>query len=101
MKVKSINVGKLDRIIGGATVRGAARSSASSGSAAPKDTASISSQARVIGQAGEAVRNAPKLRMERVQPIKDALESGRYDVASLDVADKILRQVLMEGKQAL
>lgn len=102
MKVKSVNVGKLDRIVGGSMMRAPRSTEVGAASSSPHgDTASISSGARIIGLAGEAVRNAPEMRMERVQPIKDALESGRYDISSLDVADMILRRVLTGGKQFL
>ena len=102
MKVKSVNVGKLDRIAGGPMMRAPRSTEVGGSSSSPHgDIASISSGARIIGLAGEAVRNAPDIRMERVQPIKEALESGRYDISSLDVADMILRRVLTDGKQFL
>lgn len=100
MKVKPVNIGKLDRIIGGSMVRGGKRTG-DTASASRGDTASFSQKARLVGLAGEAVMNAPDIRMDKVGPIKDALDSGRYDVASLDVADMILRRALVEGKQFL
>ncbi|MBF0625052.1 MAG: flagellar biosynthesis anti-sigma factor FlgM [Magnetococcales bacterium] len=102
MKIKGVNSGKLDRISGARVNSGKGRAarggkSRSTGS----DDVAISSAARLSGLAGEAVANAPEIRAELVESIKEALESGSYSVSNLEVADRILRQVLMEGKRSL
>lgn len=100
MKIKGVNVNKLDRISGGRVSRSKSQEGPRAGSA-PRDDVSLSPNARAIGQAKQAVANSPDIRMERVQPIREALAAGRYSVSSLDIADKILRQVLSERKQAV
>ncbi|MBF0128004.1 MAG: flagellar biosynthesis anti-sigma factor FlgM [Magnetococcales bacterium] len=98
-RIKSVNVGQLGRIsrkrVGGKS--GGASASSSSGRA---DDASFSPGARTLGMADEIINTAPEVRMELVEPIREALAGGRYHVSSLDVADKILRQVLMERKKS-
>ncbi|MEG3638551.1 flagellar biosynthesis anti-sigma factor FlgM [Magnetococcus sp. PR-3] len=105
MRIKGLGSGKLERITGNNRVGaessvGKGRSS-KAGSSRGRDDVALSEGARIAGQAGEAVQSSPELRMELVQPIKEALASGTYNVSSLDVADKMLRQVLMERKQSL
>ncbi|OSM02398.1 flagellar biosynthesis anti-sigma factor FlgM [Magnetofaba australis] len=104
MKIKSVDAGKLGRITrgrakGGAAGAGSARAGRSGG--ARRDDVALSDNARAYGMADEAMQSAPNVRSELVTPIKEALDAGRYDISSLDVADKILRQVLMERKQSL
>lgn len=110
MKVKGVGSGKLDRITGrsvankagSASSSGAASAGAKTGgSRVPKDDVALSSAGRVVAMASEAVHDAPDARSDRIQPIKDSIAAGRYDVASLRVADKILRQVLRDGRRNL
>lgn len=101
MKLKSVGSGKLERITGGSVTRGRGSAASARPSSAGKDDVALSSEARVYGMANESAQNAPEVREERIQPIREALEAGRYDVASLKVADRILRQLLMERKRSL
>ncbi|MBF0620290.1 MAG: flagellar biosynthesis anti-sigma factor FlgM [Magnetococcales bacterium] len=100
MKIKGVNVSKLDRISGG-RVPPAKNQSANRTAGARRDDVNLSSGARAISNAGEVAKSASDIRMDRVKPIRDALNAGQYSVNSLDVADKILRQVLMEGKRSV
>ncbi len=103
-RIKSVTVGKLGRISGQrAPKSGSSGSSGSTvvSSANRSDDVVFSSDARVIGRADETVGQAPDIRMELVGPIREAVMSGRYHVSSLDVADKILRQVLMDRKKSM
>lgn len=96
-RIKSVNVGQLGRI---SRKRTGGKSGGAAGSGAARaDDAEFSSGARILGLAGEAIHSAPEVRVELVEPIREALADGRYQVSSLDVADKILRQVLMERKK--
>ncbi|MBF0417405.1 MAG: flagellar biosynthesis anti-sigma factor FlgM [Magnetococcales bacterium] len=100
-RIKSVNVGQLGRI---SRKRTGSKSSAGAGSASGAsraDDAQFSSGGRVMGLANEAIENAPEVRVELVEPIREALAGGRYQVSSLEVADKILRQVLMERKKSI
>ncbi|NGZ06543.1 MAG: flagellar biosynthesis anti-sigma factor FlgM [Magnetococcales bacterium] len=99
-RIKSVNVGQLGRI---SRKRTGGKSGAGVGGsgAARADDAEFSAGARTMGLAGEAIHAAPDVRMELVEPIREALAGGRYQVSSLEVADKILRQVLMERKKSI
>ena len=98
-RVKSVTVGKLGRVSGQRTSRAKGGNSTKVSSTARSDDVVFSSDALAIGRADEAVSQAPEVRMELVKPIRDAMAAGRYHVPSLDVADKILRQVLMDRKR--
>ncbi|MGN7611759.1 flagellar biosynthesis anti-sigma factor FlgM [Magnetococcales bacterium HHB-1] len=101
MKIKGYNLGKLDRLARSQYAKGRSKSRRRQSGSSLGDDVSVSSEARLIHSASEAAQQAPEMRMERVEPLRDALQSGRYSVDSLDVADKILREVLMERKQAV
>ncbi|MEO5340175.1 MAG: flagellar biosynthesis anti-sigma factor FlgM [Magnetococcus sp. MYC-9] len=99
-RIKSVTVGKLGRIAGQRAPRAESDATQSASDVPRGDDVVFSSDARVIGKADEAVGRAPDVRMELVAPIREALMAGKYRVSSLDVADKILRQVLMERKKS-
>ena len=99
-RIKSVTVGKLGRISGQRAPKAESGSSASVSSATRSDDVVFSSDARVIAKADEAAGQAPDIRMDLVGPIREAVMAGRYHVSSLDVADKILRQVLMDRKKS-
>jgi flagellar biosynthesis anti-sigma factor FlgM len=102
MKVKGAEPGKLGsimrkRAVGAQGVGGMARGArASAPGSSGSDDVQLSSDARLFGVANEALHAAPEIRTELVESIREALTAGRYSVSSLDVADKMLRQVLIE-----
>lgn len=55
-----------------------------------KDSLAISDHARELQIAKKAVKNAPDVRMDKVNDIKKRLESGTYNVSAEEVADKIV-----------
>lgn len=99
-RIKSVNVGQLGRISRSKRGGGKSGGATSSISSSRADDASFSAGGRILGMAGDAVNAAPDVRMDLVEPIREALADGRYHVSSLDVADKILRQVLLERKKS-
>ncbi|MBF0156220.1 MAG: flagellar biosynthesis anti-sigma factor FlgM [Magnetococcales bacterium] len=101
-KIKSTNTGQLGRITGRrVAARGKAGGSGKSRDSGRQDDVAISTISRTIGAAGEAITQAPDVRVELVEPIREALAGGRYNISSLDVADKILRQVLQDRKSRM
>lgn len=100
-RIKSVTVGKLGRIAGQRAPKSDSGAPAAVSSAPRSDDVVFSSDARVIAKVDEVVSQAPDIRMELVGPIREALMAGRYHVSSLDVADKILRQVLMDRKKSV
>ncbi len=99
-RIKSVTVGKLSRVSGQRASKARSGSSAGVSSVTRSDDVNFSSDARSIGRADEVVSQTPDVRMEVITPIREALADGRYHVASLDVADKILRQVLLDRKRS-
>ena len=99
-RIKSVTVGKLGRVSGQRASRASSGSPAGVSPAARSDGVEFSPDARAIGRADEVVSKTPDVRMEVITPIREALADGRYHVASLDVADKILRQVLLDRKRS-
>ncbi|MBF0454212.1 MAG: flagellar biosynthesis anti-sigma factor FlgM [Magnetococcales bacterium] len=101
-RIKNVDVGRLNRISGSrvSKAKGGAVSRPTA-KAGRKDDVDVSSLSRTIGLAGEAAQSAPDVRSELVAPIREALANGKYEVSSLDIADKILRQVLMERKRSV
>lgn len=100
-RVKSVTVGKLGRVSGQRTSRARWAPSTGPSPAAHADDVIFSSDARAIGRADEVISRAPEIRTDLVEPIREAMAAGRYHVPSLDVADKILRQVLMDRKRSM
>jgi negative regulator of flagellin synthesis FlgM len=58
----------------------------------------ISSKAKDIQQATEAVNAAPDIRIEKVALIKDQIANGSYSVSSEQLAEKILENIITESK---
>jgi negative regulator of flagellin synthesis FlgM len=57
----------------------------------------ISSKAKDIQKATEAVNAAPDIRIEKVERIKDQIANGSYGVSSEQLAEKILENIIKES----
>jgi negative regulator of flagellin synthesis FlgM len=58
----------------------------------------ISSKAKDIQKATEAVNVAPDIRVEKVDKIKDQIANGNYRVSSEQLAEKVLENIITESK---
>ncbi len=58
----------------------------------------LSSKAKDIQRAQEAVRSAPDIRVDKVNRIKQQLSDGTYQVNTRDVAEKILKEIITDSK---
>ena len=58
----------------------------------------ISSKAKDIQKATEAVNAAPDIRIEKVDRIKEQITNGSYIVSSEQLAEKILENIITESK---
>mgnify|MGYP001609598257 CR=1 FL=1 len=58
----------------------------------------LSSKAKDIQRAQEAVRAAPDIRTDKVNRIKQELSDGTYKVNTRDVAEKMLKNILNDAK---
>lgn len=54
------------------------------------DQVEISARARVLQQADRAAREAPEVREERVQELREAIQNGTYQVDARAVAERLL-----------
>jgi negative regulator of flagellin synthesis FlgM len=101
-RIKNRDVGRLSRISGSRISKAPGGTASSQASKASRnDDVSVSALSRNIGLAGESLQSAPDVRSELIDPIREALANGNYEISNLDIADKILRQVLMERKKAV
>ena len=57
----------------------------------------ISSKAKDIQKATEAVNAAPDIRIEKVDRIKEEISNGTYSVSSEQLAEKILENIITES----
>ncbi|MBF0422197.1 MAG: flagellar biosynthesis anti-sigma factor FlgM [Magnetococcales bacterium] len=103
-KIKGSDVNRLGRITGrrlsGAKGRAGSRISGSV-NANRRDDVVVSPLSRTINLADEVAHAAPGIREAIVAPIREAIANGEYKVDSVAVADKILRQVLMDRKKVM
>lgn len=73
----------------------------SQGGASPtggSEQIAISSKAKDIQKATEAVNTAPDVRTEKVERIKNEIAKGSYRVSTEDLAEKVLENIITESK---
>ena len=58
----------------------------------------ISSKAKDIQKATEAMNAAPDIRIEKVDRIKEQIANGSYSVSSEQLAEKILENIITDSK---
>lgn len=61
------------------------------GSAGPRDGVMISSIGKDIQTAKQALAAAPDIRTDVIEPIRDAVKNGTYEVSGEKFADKLMR----------
>ena len=75
--------------------KGSTKTDAASGSSSAKGTRgtehiALSSKAKDIQKAHEAVKNSSDIRVEKVERVKSAIAEGRFHVDSNELAEKII-----------
>ncbi len=88
-----VNVGYDKRIEQGAQKSGNEKSKSSS-VASQDDKISLSDTAKNLASLKSAVKNAPDVRAEKVDKIKNDIDAGNYDVTGKQVAEKIINSVI-------
>jgi negative regulator of flagellin synthesis FlgM len=58
----------------------------------------ISSKAKDIQKATEAVNASPDIRIEKVNQIKEQIANGTYTVSNDQIAEKILENIITESE---
>jgi flagellar biosynthesis anti-sigma factor FlgM len=77
--------------VGGASVAAKAKSSEQDANKASRaDSVSLSADARSLAAAREAVQQAPDVRAEKVEAIKQSVADGTYSVPASVLARKLL-----------
>ena len=66
------------------------------GSAAPEEKVNLSTKARDIQQAKNAVTSLPDVRQEKVQEIKTQVDKGTYNVNAGKIADKMVNESIVD-----
>jgi negative regulator of flagellin synthesis FlgM len=61
---------------------------------AKTDTVNISDAAKEIQEVRKQLDAIPDVRAEKVEQLKNQIESGTYEVKSEEIADKMLREAL-------
>jgi negative regulator of flagellin synthesis FlgM len=56
----------------------------------------ISEKAGDLNKIGEIVRKTPDVRTEKVELLREKIVSGSYNVSGQEIADKMLREYLLE-----
>ncbi len=64
--------------------------------ASKKDELSISSESRIMQKAMMAAKQAPDIRWEKVNELKEKMASDTLEVSDEEIAEKILEQVLID-----
>ena len=63
---------------------------------ATTDNIRLSQEARLMQKASQVIAQAPDVRQEKVDPLKEAVDQGSYPVDAKKVANSIIANLLME-----
>ena len=82
------------------TGKASAKTNASSGTSGTQGSEHIalSSQAKDIQKSHEAVKSSSDIRVDKVDKIKAAIAEGSFHVDSHELAEKILKDVIVESE---
>ncbi len=62
----------------------------------PEEKVSLSSTARDIQQAEKAIEELPDIRAQKVQKLKEQIETGKYNINGEKIAEKMLSESLLD-----
>ena len=98
-RVKSKAVQSRNKVAGkeSAKTQASGESSSTKGAQGAEQIA-LSSKAKDIQKAHEAVRNSSDIRVDKVERVKVEIAEGRFHVNSDKLAEKILKDVITESK---
>jgi len=63
---------------------------------ATTDNIRLSQEARLMQKASQVIAQAPDVRQEKVDPLKEAVDQGSYPVDAKKVANSMIANLLME-----
>ena len=64
----------------------------------PKDKLQLSEKAKEFQIAMKAFKNLPEVRKDLVNELKNKIQQGTYNVTGEEVADKIIKSVIIDKK---
>jgi|SRR5208337_3412034 len=67
------------------------------GGVAPEDKVLVSDRAKEIGRLQAEVSKLPDVRTDRVEDVKNAINSGTYNVKGEAVAGKVLKEAVIDS----
>lgn len=62
-----------------------------------KDQLSVSKTAKEFQIAYKSLKDVPEVRKEKIDSIKERIQSGTYDVSTKEVSEKIMSQLDLRG----
>ena len=98
LKVKSRAVQGRNKVTGKDSGKANATSASADAKAAQGEHIALSSKAKDIQKAHEAVKNSSDIRVDKVERVKAEIAAGRFHVDSKELAEKILKDVITESK---
>lgn len=81
----------------GKPVRGSASKSAKAPESAIQDEAQFSSNAARIDALEKHINELPDIRQSKVEPLRAALQGGRYEVSSAKIAEALFSAMISQG----
>lgn len=63
-----------------------------------KDQLEISEKAKEFQVAMKAFKNLPEVRKEKVEDLKEKIQTNSYNVSGKEVADKLIEGIMMDKK---
>ncbi len=96
----NLNQNKVDesRRRDSAVTKNTAKAATNPTAAKTAETVAVSGMAREVGKVSAQVKNVPDVRREKVQAIKEKIDSGKYFVSSNDIAGKMIEDIVRQGK---
>ena len=99
LRVKNKTIQDRIKVTGkGSAKKGANVSSSGAKGAQGTEHIALSSKAKDIQKAHEALKNSSDIRVDKVERVKAEIAAGRFHVDSNELAEKILKDVITESK---
>lgn len=85
--MRIVRTNHIQRIYGNQPVK---KPEAKTGTSYGQDSVVFSTFAKEMQIAGKAVKEAPEVRVDKVNQLKAQIEAGKYNISANQIADKIL-----------
>ena len=85
--MRIVRTDKIQSVYGNQPVK---RPEAKTGASYGQDSVVFSTFAKEMQFAGKAVKEAPEVRVDKVEQLKAQIEAGKYNISANQIAEKIL-----------